>query len=193
MSEKKNTILLAGLGLTALSALGYLVVVRSKSSTNKITNSSKPEIDAPSKKERPIITPTLFGIIRPDDFHGSGQFGASRGHRTHKGVDYSVDEKDPILAPIYGRISRYPYPYAGDIHYKGIEIIGLEEHSAYKVKLFYVNPSIAIGTIVEPGTIIGYAQNISARYGPALSMNNHVHMEIYKNGKIIDPNTVTTV
>lgn len=120
--------------------------------------------------------------IRGCDPFGCGHYGASRGGRSHKGVDIIVTEGQTIKSPISGKVTRYPQPYAGDARYKGIEIVGDE----YKVKIFYVVPTVAIGTQVTAGTAIATAQDISEKYGDG--MTNHAHLEVYtKSGVSIDP------
>jgi murein DD-endopeptidase MepM/ murein hydrolase activator NlpD len=113
---------------------------------------------------------------------GCGSFGASRGDRKHNGLDIVTTPGQTIFSPISGKVTRFPYPYAGDLNYTGIEII----NSSYKVKIFYMKSTVAIGTQVTKGQAIGVSQNIAAKY--STQMTNHVHIEVYSaSGKLLDP------
>ena len=119
--------------------------------------------------------------LRECDPLGCGYFGAPRGSRTHKGIDIITVKGEPIQSPISGEVKRYAYPYANDSSYKGIVI----QNKDYYVKMFYLEPTIEIGEFVIEGDVIGLSQDISAKHGSA--MQNHVHVEIYRNGSLIDP------
>ncbi len=120
--------------------------------------------------------------IRGCDAHGCGSFGASRGGRKHEGVDIVVTPGTKILSPITGKVIRYPFPYPGDIFYKGILI----ENEQYSVKIFYLNPTAIQNTTVKQGGVIGVAQNIASKYSPG--MTNHVHMEVRDaKGNLLNP------
>lgn len=123
--------------------------------------------------------------LRDCDPFGCGSFGASRGTRSHAGIDIVSFPNQSILSPITGTVTRFPYPYGGDLSYTGIEII----NSDYKIKMFYVSPVVAIGSNVSAGQVVAKSQNISAKYGAG--MTNHVHLEVYiksgSNWVLIDP------
>lgn len=125
--------------------------------------------------------------FRGCDTHGCGSFGASRGGRKHEGVDVVVTPGTKILSPITGKVIRYPFPYPGDIFYKGILI----ENEQYSVKIFYLNPTAIQNTMVKQGDVIGVAQNIAAKYSPG--MTNHVHIEVKdRSGKLLNPTNLFT-
>lgn len=123
--------------------------------------------------------------IRGCDAFGCGTFGASRGTRTHNGIDIVSLPSQSIFSPITGEVTRFPFPYGSDLSYTGIEIVNFE----YKIKIFYVTPVVKIGTQVNKGQLIAKSQNIASKYGS--SMTNHVHIEVYKkqgiNWVLIDP------
>ena len=124
---------------------------------------------------------TKKNLDRGCDPMGCGSFGASRGSRTHKGIDIVAAPGETIFSPITGKVTRFPIPYATDNRYNGIEIT----NSTYRIMIFYMKPNVSIGTTVIAGQSIGIAQNISAKHGS--SMKNHIHFEVYKNGTLIDP------
>lgn len=137
----------------------------------------------PKKTFGKIVKKQKYRTCDPSPW-GCGHFGASRGKkRTHKGLDIVVKTGETIFSPISGEVTRFPFPYAGDINYTGIEL----KNETYKVKIFYVKPTVKIGTKVSKGTPIATAQNISAKYSS--SMTNHAHIEVYdiKTGKLINP------
>lgn len=138
-------------------------------------------------------TNKAFGKVTADNIRrgcdqnwGCGSFGASRGTRTHNGLDIKTTVGQQILSPISGKVTRFPFPYGGDLSYTGIEII----NSQYKVKIFYMKPSVAVNSEVTKGQVIGTAQNISAKYSS--TMTNHIHLEVYnaKTGALLNPETL---
>lgn len=123
--------------------------------------------------------------VRGCDPKGCGHYGASRGSRKHMGIDLVVERGAPIYSPITGYISRYPYPYASDLRFKGVEIIGEKEHKDLKIKIFYCSPTVSINTKITKGQKVAVAQAITDKYG--LKMTNHIHVEFYKNNQRVDP------
>lgn len=115
-------------------------------------------------------------VVRDSDDFGSGKFGASRGSRVHKGTDFISDPGQPIYSPIHGRIVREAKPYANDLAWSGVLIVG--EHIT--IKMFYVKvEKNLIGEMVSTGQVIGTAQNIASKYSKGgKTMKNHVHLQI---------------
>ncbi len=130
-----------------------------------------------------MITPTISGELRGKDPTGNGWYGAKRGIRKHKGVDYISNVGDPVYACITGRV-RIGNVYKTTREFKLIEISGVE----YRVKQMYVTPLVNNKDIVREGEIIGYSQNISEYHGG--KMKNHVHVSLWKNGLLTDPEPV---
>lgn len=118
---------------------------------------------------------TEQNVIRECDPFGCGYFGASRGNRNHQGVDIVTFEGESVFSPISGKITRFPFPYANDTNYTGIEI----KNETYTVKIFYVDPIENIGEYVNVGDVVGFSQSISSKYGQ--SMINHIHVEFIEN------------
>jgi hypothetical protein len=123
--------------------------------------------------------------FRNCDTFGCGYFGASRGERDHKGVDFKVNEDEPIKTPFDCEIVRYGFPYSDDQSQKLVEIQGLNSFSDYKAKIMYIKPIHSVGTILYKGSTVCFAGNIKNKYGN--SMTNHVHFELYKNGILVNP------
>lgn len=109
------------------------------------------------------------------DHFGSGAFHAPRGNRLHNGVDYECIPGQIVRAPISGTIVRKAYPYSDDVFYEGCVL----ENPEIQIKMFYFVPTCKIGSWVQQGEEIGYAQNISNKYSKGNKyMTPHVHLQI---------------
>lgn len=123
-----------------------------------------------------MINPT-GGKIRCDT-EGQGYYGASRGNRKHKGIDFECVVGQPVLSPIAGKIVRVAYPYSDTKEYSGVLI----ENGSVAIKIFYFTPfKKKIGCYVRASEKIGTAQDISKRYSN--KMKPHLHLQI----ESIDP------
>jgi hypothetical protein len=116
------------------------------------------------------------------DAFGSGQPGASRGNRFHKGIDVVASPMERILCPIGGQVIREAFPYRDDPSMRGILIRGTGDYVNWEIKLFYVL-GLFSGS-AKPGQLIGHAQNVGSKY-PGIT--NHIHMEVFRSGVQIDP------
>ena len=122
---------------------------------------------------------------RGTDDWGSGAFGANRGRRTHKGIDYACYPDTRILSPVNGEVTKLGYPYADDLSYRYVQITDM---NGYQHRLFYVEPGVDMGDHVLFGDLVGTAQDIAGRYKtPEKYMKNHIHYEILVDGEPIDP------
>lgn len=129
-------------------------------------------------------------ILRTDSV-GEGFFGASRGNRTHEGIDLLVNPGQAVHSPIPGTLARYATPYSTDSRFSGVLIEGKDEFEGYAVKIFYISPTVKPGTTLSENTVVGRAQAISMKYGS--NTLDHVHVEIRKDGQLIDPATLLNV
>ena len=128
----------------------------------------------------------LARVVSParlrDDAQGSGRYGAPRSGHTHMGIDLVVTPGQPVRAPMNGYINRVAYPY-GDQQWKGLEML---LGNGMVIKIFYIEPAANIvGKEVKTGEVIGYAQDISRKYGGG--MLDHIHIELFEDGKHINP------
>ncbi len=117
--------------------------------------------------------------LRPTDEFGSGEYGASRGDRTHNGTDFVAAANEPVYSPVAGTVTKLGYPYADDLSYRYIEVT---ESSGYKVRLFYVSPSVQVGASVALRTRLGSVQSLQKRYDGII---DHVHLEVKKGNDFI--------
>lgn len=120
----------------------------------------------------------ISNIIRSDT-KGNGRFGMSRGSRKHNGVDLLCLPGLPIYATKSMKFIRVAYPYADDLKYTG----GVWQCDDYEIKIFYCKP-ITTKHIYE-GDVIGHCLNIAEKYSK--DMMPHIHVEIRKDGQLIDP------
>lgn len=118
------------------------------------------------------ILPFLNRQIRNDPM-GLGYFGAPRGTRTHRGIDYLMSVGENVDCPVAGIVTKLGYPYADDMYYRYIQVT---DDYGYKHRMFYVDPEVEKGTRVNKGDIIGTLQDVSAKHG--IEMLPHVHYEI---------------
>lgn len=126
----------------------------------------------------PVSSPVLPPISRKRDSFGSGSFGASRdgGSRIHKGIDLKSYPGQRVFAPISGDLT--PITYNG---FHGFVI----KNETWEVKVLYLMlPPRKTGKVVR-GEWLAKAANIKPTYGDAIT--NHIHVEVRKNGVIINP------
>ena len=119
---------------------------------------------------------------RGTDAHGSGQPGASRGHRDHHGIDVVAHPMQRILSPVDGDIIREAFPYRDEPSMRGIHIRGTGLYAGWEFKLFYVLGLFSGKT--KSGQLVGHAQSLASKY-PGIT--NHVHMEVFRRGLQVDP------
>ena len=125
--------------------------------------------------------------LRGKDAQGSGAYGAPRGSRTHKGVDYAAEPGTPVYSAISGRVTRLGYPYKGNKELRLIEI----EASSYGapgalVRYMYVEPAVMKGDQIFSGDLLGTVQKL-----PYRGITQHVHVDVKqmvkKRRKFVNP------
>jgi peptidoglycan hydrolase-like protein with peptidoglycan-binding domain len=134
--------------------------------------------------------PTGKGV-RTSDAYGEGAYGASRGRRTHDGVDYISQVNQTIEAPLSGKVIRISRPYASGVDANVLEGVEIEASDGTKCWVWYIQPAVNIvNQVVKAGTsIIGKAKTLTNRYKNGIT--DHVHVRIHtRYGSSIDPTTV---
>jgi len=102
------------------------------------------------------------------------------GMRNHTGEDMSVPAGTPIIAPVGGTVSTAT-PNGGAYGNQVVLDHGSGEESMYAhMSSMTVKP----GDKVKKGDIIGYVGSTGRSTGP------HLHWETWKDGKVLDPNTL---
>ena len=126
---------------------------------------------------------------RVADAYGEGRFHASRdgGAREHEGVDYVATAGQAVEAPISGYVAKIGYAYPDDNQLRYVEIDNPALHLTARV--FYVDPTVAVGDSVAMGHPIGEAHTLQHRY--PLGITDHVHLEIAdRRGRKMDAQTL---
>lgn len=113
--------------------------------------------------------------FREGDRFGFGHFGASRGNRTHEGVDLVANPGDYVYAPFKGTITKHGYCYSDTSEYRYIEVTG--EKNTVRILYAELDNAFDVGDSVPEGQFLGIAQDIAKRY-PGITP--HVHVELYK-------------
>lgn len=120
--------------------------------------------------------------LRGNDPTGHGYYGARRGTRKHKGLDLVSVPNELVTSLIDGVITKIGYPYNGNLTFRYVDVT----NDIYRVRIMYIFPSgISVGDRVFAGQEIGKAQDIAGYWNPR--MLNHIHVEVYKNGLLTDP------
>jgi len=122
---------------------------------------------------------------RECDPKGCGHYGASRGTRKHNGVDMACPPETKVQSPVRGYVTKLGHPYADDLSYRYVQITA----EKYRFRLFYLEPSVSVGDVVELGGEIGTSQGLGEKHGA--SITEHVHLEIMdEHGGYVDPTPV---
>lgn len=119
------------------------------------------------------------GNIRGCDRHGCGHHGASRGSRSHRGIDITSEPNQFVTASVDGTIGNVGVVYANDPNFRYVEIIGKD---GLHVRHMYTEPALGPvyninkGAPISQGSIIGNSQSLLNKY-PGIT--DHVHMEAF--------------
>ena len=135
--------------------------------------------------------------IRDTDSYGSGAYGASRGSRTHEGIDLSCYPGTKILPFSYGKVTKIGHPYSDDPdtpdinEYKHYKYVQITDDDNYECRYFYVFPMVKLWDFVSIQDVIGIAQDLTKIYGVdekhKKPITNHIHFEVKKDGIKINP------
>lgn len=104
--------------------------------------------------------------------------------KTHKGVDFAAPRGTPIMAAGIGTVER-----ASRFGSFG-KYIRIRHSDGYKTAYAHLNGyarGIKSGARVRQGQIIGYVGTTGRSTGP------HLHYEVHKNGKAINPRSLSTL
>ncbi len=129
-----------------------------------------------------IIKPTgqekELALFRGNDSFGSGSYKAPRGTRNgkpryHNGMDYLAPVGSAVFCIKAGMVTKIGLPYSeGSLRY-----VQVTDDNGYKLRYFYVQPTVKVGDKLEADSFIGIAQNLDLKY-EGMSKYNHIHFEI---------------
>lgn len=118
------------------------------------------------------------------DAAGDGRYGAPRGARTHKGIDFECLPGQVLVGGVSGNVTKHGYCYKDDLTWRYVQVTDFD---GVRHRFFYVDPLVPVGEVVGPETAIGVAQDITRRY-PDQGMMPHVHYEVMNDsGDYFDP------
>ena len=116
----------------------------------------------------------------------SSPFNPNRRHpvtgrvRPHKGVDFSVSQGTPIIAPADGVVEKVAYQAGGAGRY-----VILRHGREYQTVYMHLSkPLVKAGQTVKKGERIALSGNTGISTGP------HLHYEFHINGRAVNPLTV---
>ncbi len=130
------------------------------------------------------------------DSGGRGEYGASRGSRSHKGIDIQTEIGQSVFSPIDGVITRIGW--ANSTH-RYVEISGqivlkdlsgqMYQGEECRVRVMYVKPSANAkeGGLTRSGEKIGEADDLHRNGQYPQTVGQHVHVEIVVGDMNIDP------
>lgn len=113
-----------------------------------------------------------------EDSYGSGEFGASRGDRTHNGKDFPVLPDSICLSLTSGIITKIGFPYRYDpknpekATYRYVEVTGSDKN---RLRYFYISPLVLLGDKVSEGDRLGTVQDLCLCYK---GITPHIHFEV---------------
>lgn len=127
--------------------------------------------------------------IRSDD-QGDGHFGAHRTDHVHEGTDLIVDPGEQVLSPVNGTYYGSGNVYDDDNRYKVQHVEG----EGLLIKSMYTIPAATLkaGDHLRRGDVLGYAQDISKKWGA--TMIPHIHVEVRtEEGKLLNPENLLRI
>ena len=134
------------------------------------------------------MLPLKDAVIRSDAL-GSGLYGASRGERTHKGIDYVCEKGQEVYSPCDGVVTRWGWCYTPKKGEEDWRYIQVTDKEGSRHRIFYVDPLAVVHKVVKEGEIIAHCKDISERYDAR--MTPHVHYEVISDGgEYINPETL---
>ncbi len=124
-------------------------------------------------------------LMKPLEFRRiSSRFSAGRYHpilkkwRAHKGVDYAADRGTPIMATADGVIT-----HRGPLGGLGNAVV-IRHPNGWMTRYGHMSrfqPGLHVGSRVHQGDVIGFVGMTGLATGP------HLHYELIKNGRQVDP------
>ena len=140
------------------------------------------DVDGKSAKRKLMRTP--INGARLSSGYGRRKHPVLGYVKTHKGVDFAAPRGTPIMAAGIGTVERASrYGSFG-------KYIRIRHSDGYKTAYAHLNGyarGIKAGARVRQGQIIGYVGTTGRSTGP------HLHYEVHKNGKAINPRSLSTL
>lgn len=108
----------------------------------------------------------------------TGKFGESRPGHMHKGVDFAAPRGTAIQAIMDGKVIKNTYEANGAGYH-----VDIQNADGSISKYFHMNGKspLKVGSRIRAGQVIGQVGSTGHSTGP------HLHLELWKNGKAVDP------
>ena len=154
---------------------------------------------------------TYIDMCPPCDATVSNEFNAGRAGRSHTGIDYVLNEGDPVYAAADGEVSAITRDDSNGLMLTLKHADGYETRYAHLSKVYiyteisFEGPNVKVNKVgsiltdgdhsdltvtgggkVYKGQLIGYAGSTGRATGP------HLHFEVRHNGSAIDPSPLFT-
>jgi murein DD-endopeptidase MepM/ murein hydrolase activator NlpD len=194
----KRTFIYALIGSAAI-LLALVVIVTASALSGRNNELKAPVIDDNTQNEEPTPTPPPDDTDKPttgDNTFALPVFGGSvlndygffynktlNTYYHHKGIDYAAEEGTKVVAAFSGVVEGV---YLSDVLF-GNRIV-IDHGNGVKTVYDYieVREDLKVGDEVEKGEEIG---TIAAPTGNEYKDGAHLHFEVWKDGKSVDPNT----
>jgi murein DD-endopeptidase MepM/ murein hydrolase activator NlpD len=161
--EEKVSVMFAKLDDSISSRESQLQILQSMLSDKKLKSESM-VAGRPIKKG---WMSSEYGM-RIDPFHGKQQW--------HAGIDFAGRDGDDVIAVASGVVT-----WSGDRNGYG-KMVEINHSDGYITRYAHNQENIAnLGTIVQKGDVIAQMGSSGRSTGP------HVHFEVFKNGRTVDP------
>ena len=196
LSTYKKTIITGLFSVLALSSV--LAVALSTSETNITENKpnieiNKEEIQNPDPN-LPVINPNTISFILPlenceliKDFSNTSlRYNTTlKQWESHKAVDLKAEEGAPVFSVLSGKVESIKNDYL-----KGT-IVTISHDDGFKTVYASLKQEVLVdvGNVLSQGDAIGY---VSTSAKGEIADGSHLHFEMYKDGKIVDPNLYIT-
>ncbi|MBA3653043.1 MAG: M23 family metallopeptidase [Actinobacteria bacterium] len=120
--------------------------------------------------------------VRPAPGNLTGWWGESRPGHMHTGIDIDGDTGDPVVAAAGGTVVHAGPAVKG---YSGYGDMVTIDHGAFQTVYAHLSRvDVAVGQVVDPGTLIGAIGTTGSVTG------SHLHFETRVDGKPVDPKSL---
>lgn len=119
---------------------------------------------------------------RGQDTFGSGAFHASRGSRSHNGVDFAAYPGSRAHTVLGGTVTKLGTAYRDTPNYRYVQVTDVDGNDW---RYFYVKPGVMVGDDLHAGDFIGIVQDLDLRYK---AITPHIHLEVITpDGEYVNP------
>ena len=122
----------------------------------------------------PYVLP--LNIIKPTSFYGMRIHPISKKNKLHQGIDLAAKIGTPVRAVAYGEVI-----FSGAYQGYG-QLVSIYHANGYTSHYAHLSKeTVKLGEVVKPAQIIGEVGNTG------ISTGSHLHCELRKEGKSLDP------